>query len=132
MKFSIELTKHILSCSDLFPIKGRTEISFFFEAFSTTFFFIKTLSKNILTFLLELTLKNFKIICIINIKISYSILRLKMKTPYHSLILSRHNIKFMTSVYRKLTFKGFFTNFGSFIPKSYNTTCCLPYYTGHL
>ena len=27
--------------------------------------------------------------------------------------------KFMTSVYRKLTFSGVFTNFGSFIPKSY-------------
>ena len=43
--FSIELTKRVLSCSDLFPIKGRTQISSFFEAFSTTSFFIKTLSK---------------------------------------------------------------------------------------
>ena len=31
----------------------------------------------------------------------------------------RDNQKFMTSVYRKLTFSGVFTNFGSFIPKSY-------------
>ena len=33
--------------------------------------------------------------------------------------LTRDNNKFMTSVYRKLTFSGVFTNFGSFIPKSY-------------
>ena len=33
--------------------------------------------------------------------------------------ISRDNNKFTTSVYRKLTFSGVFTNFGSFIPKSY-------------
>ena len=33
--------------------------------------------------------------------------------------ITRDNKKFMTSVYRKLTFSGVFTNFGSFIPKSY-------------
>ena len=31
----------------------------------------------------------------------------------------RDNNKFTTLVYRKLTFSGVFTNFGSFIPKSY-------------
>ena len=43
--FSIELTKHVLSCSNLFPIKGRTQTGSFFEAVSTTSFLIKTLSK---------------------------------------------------------------------------------------
>ena len=43
--FSIELTKQVHSCSGVFPIKGRTQVSSFSEAFSTTFFFIKTLSK---------------------------------------------------------------------------------------
>ena len=33
--------------------------------------------------------------------------------------ITRDNNKFMTSVYRKPTFSGVFTNFGSFIPKSY-------------
>ena len=33
--------------------------------------------------------------------------------------ITRDNNKFMTSVYRKLIFSGVFTNFGSFIPKSY-------------
>ena len=33
--------------------------------------------------------------------------------------ITRENNKFMTSVYRKPTFSGVFTNFGSFIPKSY-------------
>ena len=33
--------------------------------------------------------------------------------------ITRDNYKFMTSVYRKLTFSGVFTNFGSFTPKSY-------------
>ena len=33
--------------------------------------------------------------------------------------ITRDNNKFMTSVYRKPTFTGVFTNFGSFIPKSY-------------
>ena len=33
--------------------------------------------------------------------------------------ITRGNNKFMTSVYRKPTFSGVFTNFGSFIPKSY-------------
>ena len=33
--------------------------------------------------------------------------------------ISRDNNKFTTSVYCKLTFSGAFTNFGSFIPKSY-------------
>ena len=32
--------------------------------------------------------------------------------------ITRVNNKFMTSVYRKPTFSGVFTNFGSFIPKS--------------
>ena len=43
--FSIELTKRVLSCNGLFPIKGRTQISSIFEASSTTSFFIKTISK---------------------------------------------------------------------------------------
>ena len=43
--FSIELTKQVLSCSNLFPIKGRTQTGSFFEAVSTTSFLIKTLSK---------------------------------------------------------------------------------------
>ena len=51
---SIQLTKRILSCIDFFPRKGRTQISYFFEAFSTTFFFIKTLSK---TFLIQKSTK---------------------------------------------------------------------------
>ena len=33
--------------------------------------------------------------------------------------ITRDNNKFMTSVYRKPTFRGVFTNFGSFIPNSY-------------
>ena len=33
--------------------------------------------------------------------------------------ITRDNNKFMTSVYRKLTFSGVFTNIGSFIPKSH-------------
>ena len=33
--------------------------------------------------------------------------------------ITRDNNKFMTSVYHKPTFSGVFTNFGSFIPKSY-------------
>ena len=33
--------------------------------------------------------------------------------------ITRGNNKFMTSVYRKPTFSGVFTNFGSFIPKSH-------------
>ena len=33
--------------------------------------------------------------------------------------ITRDNNKFMTSVYHQLTFSGVFTNFGSFIPKSY-------------
>ena len=33
--------------------------------------------------------------------------------------ITRDNNKFMTSVYGKPTFSGVFTNFGSFIPKSY-------------
>ena len=33
--------------------------------------------------------------------------------------ITRDNNKFMTSVYRKPTFSGVFTNFGNFIPKSY-------------
>ena len=33
--------------------------------------------------------------------------------------ITRDNNKFMTSVHRKPTFSGVFTNFGSFIPKSY-------------
>ena len=33
--------------------------------------------------------------------------------------VTRDNNKFMTSVYNKPTFSGVFTNFGSFIPKSY-------------
>ena len=33
--------------------------------------------------------------------------------------ITRNNHKVMTSVYRKRTFSGVFTNFGSFIPKSY-------------
>ena len=33
--------------------------------------------------------------------------------------ISRDNNKFTISVYCKLTFSGFFTNFGSFISKSY-------------
>ena len=33
--------------------------------------------------------------------------------------MTRDNNKFMTSVYRKPTFSGVFSNFGSFIPKSY-------------
>ena len=42
--FYIELTKPVLSCCEFFPIKGRMQISSFFEAFSTTSLFIKTLS----------------------------------------------------------------------------------------
>ena len=38
--------------------------------------------------------------------------------------IRRDNNKLTTSVYRKPTFSGVFTNFGSFIPKSYN--CNLP------
>ena len=58
--------------------------------------------------------------------------------------ITRDNNKFMTSVYRKPTFSGLFTNFESFTPKSYkcpvitqsnfahkSATCCLRYYTGH-
>ena len=33
------------------------------------------------------------------------------------LTITRENNKFVTSVYRKLTFNGVFTNFGSFIPE---------------
>ena len=33
--------------------------------------------------------------------------------------ITKDNNKFMTSVYRKPTFSGVFTNFGSFIPKLY-------------
>ena len=33
--------------------------------------------------------------------------------------ITRDNNKFMTLVYRKPTFSGVFTNFGSVIPKSY-------------
>ena len=45
--------------------------------------------------------------------------------------ISRDNNKFKTSVYRKPTFSGVFTNFGSFFRSQINTTCCLRYYTGH-
>ena len=45
--------------------------------------------------------------------------------------ITRSNNKFMTSVYRKPTFSGVFTNFGSFIPKSYKYNLLLLYYTGH-
>ena len=40
--FSTELTKRVLSCIGFLPRKGRTQISSFLEAFSTTFFFIKS------------------------------------------------------------------------------------------
>ena len=43
--FFIELTKRVLSCSDLLPIKRRRQLSSFFESFSTTSFFTKALSK---------------------------------------------------------------------------------------
>ena len=49
----MELTKRVLSCIDFFPKKGMTQISSFFEAFSTTFFFIKTLSKYFYKILLK-------------------------------------------------------------------------------
>ena len=38
--FSIELAKRVLSCSDLFPIKGTMQIRSIFEAFSTNSFLI--------------------------------------------------------------------------------------------
>ena len=46
--------------------------------------------------------------------------------------ITRENNKFMTSVYRKPTFSGVFTNLKVSSRSHINTTCCLPYYTGHL
>ena len=43
----------------------------------------------------------------------------KILILFLDIIISRGNKKFTTSVYCKPTFSGVFTNFGSFIPKSY-------------
>ena len=54
MLFSIELTKRVLSCSDLFPIKERTQISSFLKLSVLRLFFIGTLSKH---FLIQISTK---------------------------------------------------------------------------
>ena len=47
---------------------------------------------------------------------------MKRKLPFLDIDISRSNGKFITSVYRKPTFNGLFTNFYSFIPLNYKCT----------
>ena len=51
--------------------------------------------------------------------------------PFLDIKITRNNNKFMTSVHRWPVFSGFFTNFGTFILKSYKYNLLLHYYTGH-
>ena len=46
--------------------------------------------------------------------------------------ITRDNNKLMTSVYRKPTFSGVLPTLKVSSRSHINTTCCLPYYTGHL
>ena len=56
------------------------------------------------------------------------------KLPFLDIEITRSNGKFSTSVYRKPTFTGLFTNFHSFVPLVYKRSfvCCLLHQIFHL
>ena len=66
----------------------------------------------------RITLRNLKIISINSIKFTSEIEENGLLS-FLDIKISRENNKFVTSVYRKPTFSGVFTNFESFIPDIY-------------
>ena len=90
----------VLLLSNPFCIDVTSMTVFFFsDPWTTYHFFLTFLTANILTFLLP-TEKDGKL-------------------PFLDVDMTRSNGKFSTSIYRKPTFTGLFTNFHSFIPLAY-------------
>ena len=54
------------------------------------------------------------------------------KLPFLDVEITRSNGRFSTSVYRKPTFSGLFTNFHSFVPYKRSLVCCLLHRIFHL
>jgi hypothetical protein len=59
----------------------------------------------------------------VNIKFTFEIENDDKTLPFLDISIKRVNGNFETSVYRKQTFTGLFTNFESFLPTAF-TDCC--------